>query len=74
MAVPPRRLKWLTIPWALLIGLGLVLLAGSVMLPSTKRARVDWDELRRRQLADDPDTPATAPTSEPTSAPAAETF
>jgi hypothetical protein len=68
MPSPPRRLKWLTIPWALLIGAALIAFAGSVMLPSTKRARVDWDELRRRQqLADESETqPTSAPASAPT--------
>jgi hypothetical protein len=71
MAVPPRRLKFLTVIWALLIGAGLITLAGSIMLPSTKRARVDWDELRRRQqLADEAEAQArTQPTSVPTPAP-----
>lgn len=44
-----RGFKWGAVVWALLIGIALILLAGSVMLPSTKRARVDLDELRRQQ-------------------------
>ena len=64
--MPLRSGKWLTILWALLLGTGLVALAGSVLLPSTKRARVDWDHVRRMQeqaaLADAAATrPATAP-------------
>ena len=64
--MPMRSGKWLTILWALLLGTGLVALAGSVLLPSTKRARVDWDQVRRMQeqaaLADAAATrPATAP-------------
>ena len=47
--MPLRSGKWLTILWALLLGTGLVALAGSVLLPSTKRARVDWDQVRRMQ-------------------------
>ena len=64
--MPLRSGKWLTILWALLLGTGLIALAGSVLLPSTKRARVDWDQVRRMQeqaaLADAAATrPATAP-------------
>jgi hypothetical protein len=64
--MPLRSGRWLTILWALLLGTGLVALAGSVLLPSTKRARVDWDQVRRMQeqaaLADAAATrPATAP-------------
>ena len=64
--MPLRSGKWLTILWALLLGTGLIALAGSVLLPSTKRARVDWEQVRRMQeqaaLADAAATrPATAP-------------
>ena len=49
---------------ALIIGAGIVALAGSVLLPSTKRARVDWDEVRRLAAEDEAATaPATAPTT-----------
>ena len=64
--MPLRSGKWLTILWALLLGTVLVALAGSVLLPSTKRARVDWDQVRRMHeqaaLADAAAArPATAP-------------
>src|SRR5688500_3033628 len=49
---------------ALAIGIGIVGLAGSLMLPSTKRARVDWDEVRRLAAEDEAAAAAaTAPTT-----------
>jgi hypothetical protein len=72
------RFKWLTVVWAALLGLGVIALAGSMLLPSTKRARVDWGELRRmreqEELAAAAATqPATAPgaTAPAATAPAA---
>src|SRR5687767_12028476 len=47
MSEPSGGFKVGAIVWALLIGAGIVFLAGSILLPSTKRARVDWDEVRR---------------------------
>ncbi|MEA2708213.1 MAG: hypothetical protein QOF78_814 [Phycisphaerales bacterium] len=62
---PPRGgFKWLSIVWALLLGVGIIALAGSILLPSTKRARVDWDEVRRMN-AEDQAALTTAPTTEP---------
>ena len=61
---------------ALAIGTGIVALAGSMMLPSTKRARVDWNEVQR--LTAEGEAAATAPTTAaassdaPPTAPAAE--
>jgi len=42
-----RGFKTLSILWAVLIGIGLVALGGSMLLPSTKRARVNVEEIRR---------------------------
>ena len=66
MSEPSSGFKLGAILWALLIGAGIVLLAGSIMLPSTKRARVDLDELRRVQAEEDATAaaatlPSTAP-------------
>jgi len=66
MSEPSSGFKLGAILWALLIGAGIVLLAGSIMLPSTKRARVDLDELRRVQAEEDASAaaatlPSTAP-------------
>ena len=48
----------------LAIGTGIIGLAGSMMLPSTKRARVDWDEMRRLAAEDEAAAAAaTAPTT-----------
>jgi hypothetical protein len=66
--MPARRFKFLTIVWALLLAVGVIALAGGVLLPSTKRARVDWDELRRLSEVD---AAATRPATQPASAPAA---
>jgi hypothetical protein len=68
MAIPTRRFKWLTVVWALVIGAGLIALAGSILLPSTKRARVDWGELRRLREQDEL---AAAAATQPDTAPAA---
>ena len=62
------RFKWLTILWALLVGIGVIALAGSMLLPSTKRARVDWAELRRMQEQEEL---AAAAATQPATAPAA---
>ena len=78
MSGPSRGFKWGAVLWALLIGFGLIALAGSVLLPSTKRARVDWDEVRRMQAEADaaaatmPATtaPSDVPIEAPTTAPA----
>ena len=48
---------------ALAIGAGIIALAGSMLLPSTKRARVDWDEVRRLAAEADAASAATAPTT-----------
>ena len=68
MAIPTRRFKWLTVVWVLVIGAGLIALAGSILLPSTKRARVDWGELRRLREQDEL---AAAAATQPATAPAA---
>lgn len=52
MGGPSRGIKLATVLWALLIGGGIIVLAGSVLLPSTKRARIDWDEIERREAAE----------------------
>ena len=76
MSGPSRGFKWGAVLWALVMGAGLIALAGSVLLPSTKRARVDWDQLQNMQEQDAAATTtptATAPsisTAPPTTAPA----
>jgi hypothetical protein len=45
--LPRGGFKLLSILWAVLIGIGLVALGGSILLPSTKRARVNVEEIRR---------------------------
>ena len=60
---PRGGFKWLSIVWAMLIGIGLIALAGSVLLPSTKRARVDWEELHRLRTEPEAATAATAATA-----------
>ena len=42
-----KGFKSLSILWAVLIGIGLVALGGSILLPSTKRARVNVEGLHR---------------------------
>jgi len=60
--------KVLTIFSALLMGAGIIALAGSMLLPSTKRARIDWEKVREgRSEAVGPNAtaPTTAATPEP---------
>ena len=61
MSKPSPAAKVGSIALALLIGAGLILLAGNVLMPSTKRARVDWEEVRR--LRDEAEAESTAPTT-----------
>jgi hypothetical protein len=75
-AEPTRGLKILSVLWAVLIGLALIALAGSVLLPSTKRARVNVEELRRmneerRLAAEEAAAAATTSPASPATAPAA---
>ena len=65
--MPARPGKLLTILWALLLGAGIVALAGSILLPSTKRARVDLNQLRRMQAEE---KAAAAAATRPDTAPA----
>lgn len=51
--------------WALLIGGGFVLLVASVMLPSTKRARIDPDDVERYLNKAAATVPTTAPATAP---------
>jgi hypothetical protein len=71
-----RGLKSLSILWAVLIGIGLVALGGSILLPSTKRARVNVEELHRlsqeRAAAFEAEATAAAAT-QPTTEPAGST-
>ncbi len=60
-----RGSKVASVVWAVLIAVGIIALAGSVLLPSTKRARIDFDQFRNRPNAD----PATAPAVDPASRP-----
>jgi hypothetical protein len=77
MSEPSRGQKWLSALWAILIGIGIIALAGSIMLPSTKRARVDWEEVRRMQAEEEAaaaaTSPSTAPATEPSTAAAVRT-
>ena len=63
-------LKSLSILWAVLIGIGLVALGGSILLPSTKRARVNVEELHRlsQERAAAAEAEAAAPTQPTTTA------
>jgi hypothetical protein len=61
-----RGPKVASIVWALLIGAGILALAGSVLLPSTKRSRIDFDKLRHQ-------TDQGPATTEPASGPGATT-
>jgi hypothetical protein len=64
---PGGGFKWLSILWAMLIGIGIIALGGSLLLPSTKRARVDWDEVRR--VAAEEEAAAAMAATQPTTTP-----
>jgi len=51
-----------SVVWALILGVGVIMLGGSILLPSTKRARLDFRSLHDKQ-ADAP--AATAPATQP---------
>ena len=72
MAVRWRGFRLVTVLWALALGTGVVALAGSMLLPSTKRGRVDLDELRRLHAEGlaAADAAATRPSTAPATAPA----
>jgi hypothetical protein len=68
-----RGFKAIAMIPAILIGVGIIALAGSLILPSTKRARIDLEELRQmndaaeRTASQPPATnPTTLPATEPT--------
>jgi hypothetical protein len=72
MSEPSRGFKWASALWAVLLGIGIIALAGSILMPSTKRARVDWDEVRRVQAeeeAAEAAAAATLPSTIPSTAP-----
>jgi hypothetical protein len=48
---PSGKARVGAIVWALLIGAGVVILGASVMLPSTKRARIDFQHQHELQEA-----------------------
>jgi hypothetical protein len=64
-----RAFKWGSIAWAMLIGGLLVVLAGSILLPSTKRGRVNLDRLRGYSQ-DESEMPTTVPAEGPARVPA----
>jgi hypothetical protein len=64
MEEPRRAFKIGSVVWSILIGFGLIALAGSLMLPSTKRARFDFRQ--NQQPATDPATsPARSAATQP---------
>ena len=65
MADYPRAVKVGTILWSVVISIGVLALGFSILLPSTKRARMDF-----RHSLDESAT--TEPTTEPTTGPAAD--
>src|SRR5688572_2707729 len=63
-----RATKIATVIWSVVIAIAVLVLGASIMLPSTKRARVDFN--RSHQDAGAAETqPTTEPTTEPTTQP-----
>ena len=69
---PHRAFKVGTVIWALVLGAAVLFLGASIMLPSTKRARVDFNEMKamreenERKAAEFEAAAATQATSQPT--------
>jgi hypothetical protein len=63
---PSRAFKVGSVVWALVLGAAVLILGASILLPSTKRARIDF-----RQMHEESDDAATQPASQPTTGPAA---
>jgi hypothetical protein len=58
--MPSRTIKVGTIVWALLIGTGVVILGASILLPSTKRARLEFHHPEQEREAEVATTTAPA--------------
>jgi hypothetical protein len=53
MGLPPNAKKSASVVWSVLIGVLIIVFAGAVLLPSTKRAHISIDELRREKAEND---------------------
>jgi hypothetical protein len=70
MSQPSLGYKIGSILWSLLIAAGIIFVAGSILLPSTKSAKVDLEELRRLREQEEAAALAAAATTMPTTTPA----
>jgi hypothetical protein len=70
MSQPSLGYKIGSILWSLLIAAGIIFVAGSILLPSTKSAKVDLEELRRLREREEAAALAAAATTMPTTTPA----
>ena len=62
MDKPSKKLRFLSVFWAIMLSIGIIALAGSILLPSTKRARFDFQR-PPDESADNAEAPAaTQPT------------
>jgi len=74
MTEPPPKFRFAAVLWSLLIAGGAIFLAGSILLPSTKRASFDFQRQEQAGSGDpdaSPGVPTTVPTSGATAAPSA---
>ena len=79
MGRPPVGLRIGSLLSSILIAIGVIALVGSIMLPSTKRSRLDFQTIQQKAAAEEAAViaaaaaaqtqPATAPTSGPTTQP-----
>jgi hypothetical protein len=65
MANPQRTRRVVSTVWSIVIAVGVIALAGSIMLPSTKRARLDFRQQPYTQPGDGESTATSRPATQP---------
>src|SRR5688500_16265827 len=73
MSQPSLGYKIGSVLWSLLIAAGIIFVAGGLLLPSTKSAKVDWEEVRRTREQEEAAALAAA-TTMPSTMPATPTY
>ena len=68
MSEPTKPFRVASVIWSIVLTIGILALVGSILLPSTKRARFDFTQQERERMATE--SAAATATTEPTTAPA----
>jgi hypothetical protein len=66
MDAPPPASRWTkvsTIVWSITAAIGLLAFTISILLPSTKRSRIDFEKLKQMREADELNENTTAPST-----------